>query len=209
MQLSDFATLAQAQAYSETTYLDVEGGWLGQYFGIVGIANTIKSAQANTTSITLVAGSNTTIGEIATYLVETATSNGEFSIDPAKKKGEFFRLILGELLTRNLLSQAQHDFVLSSHTVVSFPFLNSNQADFASAKGTITYSQAIPQISGYIKLTVSADCEAHRPKIFAVVQGINVQIGTAPEISNAREYLARVPTNHASYIVENFYGVIS
>ena len=154
MSLQDFATLALAQAYEENTYLDVEGGWLGQYFSIVGIADTIKGAQSNTNSITLLAGAPTTIGQIATYMVETVTSDGEFSIDPSKTKGEYFRLILEELKDRSLLTQIQLDFILSGHTITTKPYESATQAEFDEAKDageTIT----LPANTGEHKVTLS------------------------------------------------------
>jgi hypothetical protein len=113
------------------------------------------------------------------------------------------------MVAAGLMTESQKVELLALSLKTTYPHANATQADFERAKGLMVYTPAIKQASGFIKLTSSADCESHRPKIFAVVQGINTQVGTAPEISKAGSYLARVPTNHASYIVENYYGVIS
>lgn len=104
--------------------------------------------------------------------------------------------------------QAVLDKAIAAANETYYPHENATKADFARAKGLMQYSHPMPQKKGFIRIETSADCEAHRPQIFAIVDDERVQVGTAPEISSQGVYMARVPTTHSEYVFENHYSVI-
>tara|TARA_R110000851_G_scaffold32736_1_gene87567 strand:+ start:1485 stop:2063 length:579 start_codon:yes stop_codon:yes gene_type:complete len=192
MSLQDFAALSDAQAYTEIKGRLISPDMMLSFITAFGYVDA---------------------------LITNPTTNESKAVQAAFQFGSEFNLMSGHpasitptldiLIGAGLASEALKTALVAYANEVTYPHATATQADFARAKDLMDYTSAINQVSGFIKLTTSENCEAHRPKIFAVVQGIKTQVGTASEISLAGEYLARVPTNHASYIIENFYGVIT
>jgi hypothetical protein len=202
MSLSDFATLAEAQA-SEliTDKKKVGSGQARGFFVSEGIWTALRQIQSDIT--------NPLFALADAVIVTASDASSYFGLDTTTAEGLGNLAAANTMVDTGLMTEAQKVTLLALALKSTYPHATATQADFDRAKGLMVYTQAIQQTSGFIKLNVSADCDAHRPQIFAVVQGINTQVGTAPEISKAGSYLARVPTNHSSYIVENYYGVIS
>jgi hypothetical protein len=202
MSSSDSQNLAEYRA--EPLVIDKKQVGSGQARGFFirkGIWQVLKTIQSDM---------NHPLFELADGVIITASdASSYFGLDPTTADGQGNLAASEIMVAEQLITEAQKDELLGLAIKITYPNATATEADFGRYKGLMLYTQAMPQTSGFIKLNVLADCEAHRPKIFAVVQGINTQVGTAPEISKAGEYLARVPTNHSSYIVENYYGVIS
>ncbi|MFT6991866.1 MAG: hypothetical protein ACJASL_003863 [Paraglaciecola sp.] len=202
MSLSDFATLAEAKAEPLIVdKLQVGSGQARGFFVNEGIWTILRQIQSDM--------GNPLFALADAVIVTASDASSFFGLDTATAEGVGNLAAAKVMVDAGIMTEAQKVKLLDLALKTTYPHANATQADFERAKGLMVYTPAIKQASGFIKLTSSADCESHRPKIFAVVQGINTQVGTAPEISKAGSYLARVPTNHASYIVENYYGVIS
>ena len=203
MSLQDFASLAEAHSHKETK-------------GRMTSPDMVVSLLTENDSVITLQDKAKTDTKAAGFLLALNGSVSEYNLITGHYIGGKQQLLLIYVqyllilkYQTGLMTEAQKVSLLALALKSTYPHANATQADFDRAKGLMAYTQAIQQTNGFIKLTVSADCEAHRPQILAVVQGINTQVGTAPVISNVGEYLARVPTNHSSYIVENYYGVIS
>jgi hypothetical protein len=202
MSLSDFATLADAQVFELITdKKQVGSGQARGFFVSEGVWTTLRQIQADI---------NNPLFALADAVIVTASdASSYFGLDTTTAEGRGNLVAANAMVAAGIMTEAQKVTLLALALKSTYPHAEANQAAFDRAKGLMVYTQAIQQTNGFIKLNVSTDCEAHRPQIFAVVQGINTQVGTGPEISKAGSYLARVPTNHSSYIVENYYGVIS
>ena len=209
MSLGSFETLEAAKLYAVTSYEDISRGMASQFFGVTGMLDVLEANTSNATPVQLTPEMPpTSLGALCRTVLSSAKTTG-FPSDPLQEDGALNRAGAQALVAAKLFTQPLVDAFWLKGERVMYPHASATNADFARDKGLMTYTADIQQGSGFIKLTVSENCEAHRPKIFATVQGIKTQVGTAPEINLAGDYLARVPTNHTAYIVENFYGVIS
>jgi hypothetical protein len=202
MSLKDFSTLAEAQAFELITdKKQVGSGQARGFFVSEGIWTALRQIQSDITH---------PLFALADAVIVTASdASSYFGLDTTTAEGQGNLVAADTMVAANIITEAQKLTLLSLALNSAYPYVTATQADFDRARGLMVYTQSIQQTNGFIKLNVSADCEAHRPQIYAIVLGIKTKVGTAPEISKAGAYLARVPTNHSSYIVENYYGVIS
>lgn len=100
------------------------------------------------------------------------------------------------------------DKAIAAANEVYYPYGNAKAYDFAKAKGTCPTKEVTP-VNGYLKITTTEDVEAHRPQLYAMVQGVKTHVTTFSEVSVAGDYLAQVPRQHTKLLVDNYYGVIS
>ena len=61
MQLKDFATLAEAQAYEQVTYRKIGGNEASQILSVMGALDNVESNQNNTTAVEVITGVPTTV----------------------------------------------------------------------------------------------------------------------------------------------------
>lgn len=79
--------------------------------------------------------------------------------------------------------------------------------DIKTATGTITRVSK-QAVNGWLKITTTADCEAHRPQIYVDVQGVLQRVAGFNVVSVKGDYVAQVPRVYAEYFVDDAYGVI-
>lgn len=200
MEFKDFDTLVKAQAYKVITGQLINRDSLNGWLGAAKIYKRMKAIAADDT-------------HPFCDVMEAFLDSVDYNFIEGTVAGDQHIELLDSLIANEPTIGQQlaeiKPLVMARANVVTKPYENKTQADWDRSQGLMAYTSGKPQQKGFIKLTVSADCEPHRPQIFAIVQGIKTRVGTAPEISKGGDYLARVPTSHSSYVVENSYGVIS
>jgi hypothetical protein len=202
MPALDFETVESYRAHPVVIdKKQVGSGQARGFFVNKGIWKVLRTIQADITH---------SLFELAEGVLITASdASSYFGLDPNTAEGLGNLAAAETMVETGLMTEAQKVELLGLALKTTYPNATATEADFGRYKGVMVYTQVIQQTNGFIKLKISEDCESHRPKIFAVVQGIKTQVGTAPEIRKLGAYLARVPTNHGSYIVENYYNVVS
>jgi hypothetical protein len=197
MSLSDFATLALAHDYPETkgrmTSPDMVVSLLTEHDSVISLQNKAKT---DTKAAGFLLALN---GAVTEYNLITGI---------AGSVGMKHQMLLTYLVYIEAVTQEFKDAIIFYANPVTYPHATATQADFAKAKGTIVYAQVTP-MKGWLKITTTADCEAHRPQIYAEIQGMKRRVAGFDVVSVAGDYLSQVPREYATLFVDNAYSVIS
>ena len=201
MSLSDFATLAEAQAFELITDKKrVGSGQARGFFVSEGIWTALRQIQADITS---------PLFALADAVIVTASdASSYFGLDVTTAEGRGNLAAANTMVAAGVISEAQKVELLVLALKTTYPHATATQADFAKAKGAMVYAQVTP-INGWLKITTTAGCEAHRPQIYAEIQGIKRRVAGFDVVSAAKGYLAQVPREHTTLFVDNAYGVIN
>jgi len=104
--------------------------------------------------------------------------------------------------------QSVLDAAIATANEVYYPYANATEHDFAKAKGTCPTKQVTP-VNGYLKITLTQDVEAHRPSVYAIIDGVNTYITAFSEVGAAKSYNCQVPRGHTEFYVDDTYGAIA
>jgi hypothetical protein len=210
MQLKDFNTLAEAKAYTVTTIGRIQGAEPKTAVETVNVFNGTRDRLASFTPNPLLTAEQQAQASLLAGMIVKAFDNlfkEEFYLqleNPQIQEAYAASLVLG------VLTQAEYDGILEAATTVSTPFKNATQHDFAVAKNDPTRFKSVPNTAieqGYLKITTTADCEAHRPSVYKLVHGEYIRVTSFPVVSVAGDYIALV-TNHRDLYVDDVYGVV-
>ena len=175
MKLSDFATLANAQAHPVTSYKKISVGEASQYFGLSGMLDNLEAESASMTVIDLGAMS-TTVGALCRTILNSAKTSG-FASDPTTDDGANNRgaaqLLLGAGVFTN---QSIVDGFWAKGTVVTKPYEFSTQSDFDEAKDageTIT----LPSVMGQHSIKVNTTIQPRKPTTLIIEHRFGTDAG--------------------------------
>jgi len=199
-KLSDFATLAEAQAHTEVVdKKQVGSGQARGFFVSSGIWTTLRQIQADMAH---------PLYALADAVIVTASDGSSyFGMDSSTAEGQGNLVAAQMLVDAGVMTEAQKLELLSKALTVTKPYENTTQAEFLKAKGLTTYVQVTP-VNGWLKITTTADCEAHRPQVFATIQGVKRRVAGFDVVSAAGNYLTQVPREHEALYVEDAYNVV-
>jgi len=200
MTLSDFATLAEAQAHTEVVdKKQVGSGQARGFFVSSGIWTALRQIQADMAH---------PLYALADAVIVTASdASSFFGLDTATAEGQGNLAAADTMVAAGIMTEVQKVSLLSLALTPSYPHANATQADFAKAKGIMVYKEVTPE-NGWLKITTTADCEAHRPQIYATIQGVKRRVAGFDTVSAAGDYLAQVPQDYTMLEVDNFYGSV-
>jgi hypothetical protein len=116
------------------------------------------------------------------------------------------QLIASEGNDENL--QSVLNAAIATANEVYYPYANATEHAFLKAKGTCPTKQVTP-IGGYLKITLTQDVEAHRPSVYAMIDGVNTYITTFSEVGAAKSYICQVPRGYIELYVDNAYGALA
>ena len=201
MALSDFATLAEAQAHTAVTdKKQVGSGQARGFFVSSGIWTALRQIQSDMTH---------PLYALADAVIVTSSDGSSyFGMDSSTAEGQGNLAASQILVDAGVMTEAQKLELFSKALTVTKPYENAIQADFLKAKGLTTYIQLTP-VNGWLKITTTADCEAHRPQVFADIQGIKRRVAGFDVVSVAGSYITQVPREHGTLYVEDAYNVVS
>jgi len=199
-KLSDFATLAEAQAHAEVVdKKQVGSGQARGFFVSSGIWTVLRQIQTDMAH---------PLYALADAVIVTASDGSSyFGMDSSTAEGQGNLAAAQILVDAGVMTEAQKLELFSKALTVTKPYENTTQAEFLKAKGLTTYAQVTP-VNGWLKITTTADCEAHRPQIHAEIQGIKRRVAGFDLVSKTGGYLAQVPREHTTFFVDDFYGVV-
>ena len=198
MNLTDFNTLAEAKAHPTTAGKLIHRDTMNSLLASAGLYVAFKNMALD---------SNNPFQDLIAAFLDSEEYN--FMLDSATGVRQIAALDtmiaaggdLGAALA------ALKPVILGIANPVSYPFATATAHDFAKAKGSMVYVQVTPS-GGWVKITTTADCEAHRPQIYAEIQGVKQRIAGFDLVSKAGDYLAQVPRGYTLF-VDNHYGVVS
>jgi hypothetical protein len=218
MQLKDFNTLAEAQAYTVTTIGRIQGPEPKTAVETVNVFNGTRDRLASFTPNPLLTVEQQAQASLLAGMIVKALDNlfkEEFYLqleNPQIQEAYAASLALG------VLTQVEYDGILQAATTISTPFKNATQHDFAVAKNDPTRFKSVTNTAieqGYLKITIdlsiapkeSPNFEPHRPSVYKHVHGEYIRVTSFPVVSVAGDYIALV-TNHRDLVVDNVYGVV-
>lgn len=206
--LAEFETLQDARDYPYITYRKIGGNEASQILFVLGALDDIEGEQSNTTSIEVIQGIPTTVGAACRTIVRTI-NGGQFSTDPNTKDGQFNRAATQALVSAGVLEQFQADGFFAEAESTTNPYANVSQYEWKKARGESIPLKEVTPVNGWLKITLTADCEAHRPQVYADVQGIKQRVTGFGAVEKAGDYLAEVPRGYAVLYVDDCYGVVA
>jgi hypothetical protein len=200
MSLADFSTLADAQAFELITdKKQVGSGQARGFFVAEGIWATLRQIQADI--------ANPLFALADAVIVTASDASSYFGLDPTTADGLGNLAAAQIMVDAAIMTAAQKTSLLALALKSTYPHINDTQADFAKAKGLMVYTEIAP-IKGWLKITTTADCEAHRPQIYADIQGIKRRVAGFDVVSVVGDYLAQVPGEYSTLFVDDSYGVM-
>lgn len=88
------------------------------------------------------------------------------------------------------------------------PHENLSEYEWLKSRGVSIEKIAIEPVNGWLKITTASDCEAHRPQVYADIQGTMQRVTGFGVVDKADDYLAQVPRGYSVLYVDDHYGVI-
>lgn len=208
MNLQDFTTLAEAQAYSQITYRKIGGNEASQILAKTSALDSIELNSTSTVPIEVVAGDPTTVGALCRTIIRTL-NGGSFATDPTTEDGAVNRGSSLALVAVGILTQTQMDDFYSKAETASYPFANKSEYDFQIAKGTITNVALRKTANGDCAIMeVSSSCENHAARI-TIANG--TRIGYFYNVANVGFYSFTIPNEYRgqALFVDDAYIVVS
>ena len=210
MKLSDFATLALAQAHTVTQPKLIHRDTMNSLLANAGIYAAFKvmalddanpfqdniAAFLDSTDYNFMVGDGTTTGDRQIAALDTMIASGG---------------AMGAALS------AIRPIILAIANPVVYPCANVTLHAFELAKDTVTRIPLVANEQGYARITTTSDCPLHNPQITrltTLLDGtlIYTRVASFMNVSQAKPnmtspYLAICPAG--DYFVDNTYGVIS
>lgn len=210
-QLSEFETLQEARDYINTTFRKIGGNEASQILFVTGALDNIENAQSDTAPIEVIPGIPTTVGAACRTIVRTI-KGGQFATDPNTDDGQLNRASTQALVGAGVLKQFQADKFFAaarSKDEDSKPFANVSEYEWRKARGETVETKQVTPVNGWLKITLTQDVEAHRPQVYAEVQGTMQRVTGFGLVEKAGDYLAQVPRGYAPLYVDDAYGAIA
>lgn len=206
MQLKDFETLADAQAYSTTQPKLIHRDTMNSLLASAGLYVQFKTMAEDSANPfqNLIAAFLDSVEY--NFMIGNATGDRQIlALDTMIEAGGDLGAALATL----------KPVIIGIANPAFNPFVNATSHDFAKAKGIMVY-KPIPdsQIdsNGYLAIDVdvslNADFVSHAPQIHIETHGIKQRVAGFQTISKSGKYIAFVNRNRGLF-VDDFYGVIS
>ena len=198
MQLKDFATLADARAYTTTNGKMIHRNSMNAWLAQAGMYRRLKAIAADNT--------HPLADGCAAFLDST-----EYNLIQTSETGQGVIALMQALITaesNNPALQAVLDRAIAAANETVTPYANVSLYDWQRARGIAVPQKQVSVSGGWIKITLTQDIEPHRPQIYAETLGIKRRIAGFDVVSTAGDYLAYVGA-FASVWVDDAYGAIA
>lgn len=194
-QLAEFNTLAEAKAYTYTQGKLIPRTTMNSLLGDAGLMIALE-VEAKTDD------------RFAAFMHPTST---EYNFMIGNPTGDKQIAMLDDIIAEGKFPAlaALKPVVLHIANPVTYPHANASEYDFNRAKGLPIAQKQVTPVNGYIKITLTQNVEAHRPQVYADVQGVKQRVTGFGLVDKAGDYLAQVPRGHVSFYVDDAYGAIA
>jgi len=208
MQLQDFNTLAEAQAYEQKTYRKIGGNEASQLLSKTSALDSIEDNVANVTPVEVVAGDPTTVGALCRTVIRTL-NGGQFATDPSTEDGMVNRGSSAILVVTGVLTQSQVDGFYAKAETVSFPYANRDEYSFQIAKGTVPKVELTDFSANgdFVRFSTTGTAPQHTPR---VTNSADNKVGNVYGVALAGWYAFAVPVEArgTTLFIDNPYGVV-
>lgn len=196
-QLAEFETLEAAKLYTYTQGKLIPRVTMNSLLGDAGLMLAFE-VEAKTDD------------RFAAFMHPTSTEYN-FMVGDGTTTGDRQIAMLDDIIAEGKFPalEALKPIVLHIANPTATPYANTAEYDFKRAKGLSIPQKEVMPVNGYIKITLTQDVEAHRPQVFADIQGVKQRITGFGLVDKAGDYLAQVPRGYASFYVDDAYGAIA
>jgi hypothetical protein len=196
-KLAEFDTLEAAKAYAQVRGKMIHRNSMNAWLSGAKKYRRLKAIAAD---------ENHPLGDGAAAFLDST----EYNLIQSSETGQGVIQLMQALIAaegNDAALQAVLDKAIAAANETYYPYENATQHDFAKAKGNCPTKTVTPE-SGYLKITLTQDTEAHRPQVYAMVQGTMQRITGFNVVEKAGDYLAQVPRVYSVLYVDDAYGAI-
>jgi hypothetical protein len=216
MKLSDFATLADAQAHFEDSYVPVQTKYIWSLLMSFGDAKEIEKLKTSAKTVQLEAGIDTTIGDIITGIMEMLTLLPELDLSPLTLEGIFINKVFDLMIVEGGIKANAVALMRTRSELRTFPFAEATELEFATAKGTMTHkvlsTDGTQLDDGYGVFNLTAQTPLQFPKVFHVSPrtGERRHIATVRNVSLVGPYEVFIPMTYRKDLIEieDYYALM-
>ena len=194
MLLSQFDTLQEAKEYQEQ-----KGRMISHDMIVVFLTKNqcITSLQ------------NSTDESAKGFWLAVSSGVQEFNVMSSHPVGQDNQLLLTHMVNIGAVTQSFAGDCLSYANFTTHPYANATEYDWKKAKGLPIAQKEVTPFNGYIKITLTQDVEAHRPQVYADIQGAKQRVTGFGLVDKAGDYVAQVPRGYSVFYVDDCYGAIA
>lgn len=194
-QLAEFDTLAEAKAYTQTQGKLIPRTTMNSLLGDAGLMLAFEE-EAKTDD------------RFAAFMHPTST---EYNFMIGNPTGDKQIAMLDDIIAEGKFPAlaALKPIVLHIANPITTPYANATEYDFKRAKGLPIAQKEVTPFNGWLKITLTQDVEAHRPQVYAEVQGTMQRVTGFGAVEKAGDYLAQVPRGYSVLYVDDHYGAIA
>ena len=193
-QLSEFDTLQDAKDYTQTKGVEIPRRRMNGILAKHGLFNLLQKLAE-------------TDDRAAAFM---HSSNLFYNFIIGDPDGDAHIAMLDDLINSGADSRIEQvkPIIIAMANQSYKPYEKATKHDFEKAKGTIGKATATPK-NGWLRITITADCEAHNPQVYANIQGVQRRVAGFGIVEKAGDYLAQVPSQYSTLLVDDAYGVVS
>lgn len=89
------------------------------------------------------------------------------------------------------------------------PYENVSEYEWKKSRGETIKTKQVTPINGWLKIALTQDVEAHRPQVYAEVQGTMQRVTGFGVVEKSGDYLAQVPRGYSVLYVDDYYKAIA
>lgn len=199
LQLSEFATLAEARDYSFAQGKMIHRNSMNAWLSSAGKYRRLKAIAADEAH---------PLGDGAAAFLDST----EYNLIQTSETGQGVIALMQALIAaegNDAGLQVVLDKAIASANETIHPYANVSEYEWRKARGEAISTKQVTPVNGYIKITLAQDVEAHRPQVYAEVQGVKQRVTGFGVVEKAGDYLAQVPRGYVSFYVDDAYGAIA
>ena len=199
MNLQDFATLAQAQAYETTQPRLIHRDSMNSLLASAGLYVNLKAIAQDTTSP-------------FQNLISAFLDSTDYNFMVGNSTGDRQIAALDSIISAGgdlgAAMSSIRPLILGMANPTYKPFENNTKHDFELARGTIT-RKAVTQKDGILTINTNADCERHNPQVYQYIESADFykRVAGFRGVGVAGKYQIEVP-RVASLYIDDAYGVV-
>lgn len=205
MQLSEFATLAEAQAYTAVNdKKQVGSGQARGYLVGINVWTALRVLQADLTN---------PLSALADAVIVTASdASSFFGLDADTAEGQGNIASIGIFVTAGVLTQAQAGGFLALAVSTTTPYANATLHDLELTKKTINRT-AVIVVNGFCTITTNADTPKHSPQVYRRVEVTTgdyefIRVAGFNGVEVAGQYRIQCPS-FPDLFIDDAYNVVS
>ncbi|QPG06571.1 hypothetical protein IT774_05200 [Salinimonas marina] len=192
MKLAEFATLEDAKLYQAPRERMISHDMVVTFLTKHDCVTTLQSS---------------TDEKAKGFYLAVLSGVEEFNLMNSHPVGLLQQGLLSLLVSVGAVNQAFADECINYSNTTYLPYENATLYDFLKATGTCPVKK-VPVSKGWLQVTTTAVTEPHRPQVYVEFETVKQRVAGFDVISAAGTYVAQVPRDYATLLVDDPYGVI-